>query len=54
MTAPRRHLPNRRASETFSFTVAGKEGTRDDLKSGLNCEVTYAQGSAEPTAITCQ
>ena len=36
------------------ITVAGKEGTRDDLKSGLNCEVTYAQGSAEPTAIACQ
>lgn len=36
------------------ITVAGKEGTRNDLKSGLNCEVTYAQGNNEPSAIACQ
>ena len=36
------------------ITVAGKEGKRDDLKSGLNCEVTYAQGNNEPSAIVCQ
>jgi tripartite-type tricarboxylate transporter receptor subunit TctC len=36
------------------ITVAGKEATRDDLKTGLNCEVTYTQGTAEPSAIACQ
>jgi tripartite-type tricarboxylate transporter receptor subunit TctC len=36
------------------ITVAGKAAKRDDLKSGLNCEVTYAKGNAEPSAIACK
>jgi tripartite-type tricarboxylate transporter receptor subunit TctC len=35
-------------------TIAGKEAKRGDLKSGQNCEVTYAQGSSEPSAIACK
>ncbi len=35
--------------------VAGKEGTRDDLKAGLNCEITYKpDGDHEPTEIACK
>jgi len=37
------------------ITVAGKEGTRDDLKAGLNCEITYKpDGDMEPSAIDCK
>lgn len=36
------------------ITVAGKEAKRDDLKTGQNCEVTYAKGSNEPSAIACK
>jgi hypothetical protein len=36
------------------ITIAGKEAKRGDLKSGQNCEVTYAQGSSEPSAIACK
>ncbi len=35
--------------------VAGKEGTRDDLKAGLNCEITYKpDGDMEPSNIDCK
>lgn len=36
------------------ISVAGKEAKRDDLKTGQNCEITYAAGSDEPSAITCK
>jgi tripartite-type tricarboxylate transporter receptor subunit TctC len=36
------------------ITVAGKEATREDLKTGLNCEITYEPGAKEPTSIACQ
>lgn len=36
------------------ITVIGKEAKRDALKAGQNCEVTYAAGSNEPSAIICQ
>ncbi len=36
------------------ITVAGKEAKRDELKTGQNCEVTYAAGSNEPSAIACK
>ncbi len=37
------------------IVVAGKEGTRDDLKAGLNCEITYKpDGDHEPSAIDCK
>ncbi len=35
--------------------VAGKDGTRDDLKAGLNCEITYKpDGDMEPSNIDCK
>ncbi|HEY4136337.1 MAG TPA: tripartite tricarboxylate transporter substrate-binding protein [Alphaproteobacteria bacterium] len=35
--------------------IAGKEAKRDDLKAGLNCEITYkADGDMEPSNITCK
>ncbi len=35
--------------------IAGKEGKRDDLKAGLNCEITYkTDGDMEPTNINCK
>lgn len=36
------------------ITVAGKDAKRDDLKTGLKCEVVYAVGSDEPSVIACQ
>ena len=36
------------------ITVAGKDGGRADLKNGLNCDVTYTPGNAEPSAISCK
>lgn len=36
------------------ITVAGKEATRADLKTGMNCEVTYVAGNNEPSAIACK
>jgi len=35
--------------------IAGKDGTRDDLKAGLNCDITYKpDGNMEPTLIDCK
>jgi len=35
--------------------IAGKEFKRDDLKAGLNCEITYkSDGNNEPTEIACK
>ena len=35
--------------------VAGKEGKREDLKAGLNCDITYKpDGDHEPTEIACK
>ena len=35
--------------------IAGKEGKRDDLKAGLNCDITYKpDGDHEPTEIACK
>lgn len=35
--------------------IAGKEGKREDLKAGLNCEITYKpDGDMEPTNIDCK
>ena len=35
--------------------IAGKEGKREDLKAGLNCEITYKpDGDMEPSNIDCK
>ncbi|MFN4282605.1 MAG: Bug family tripartite tricarboxylate transporter substrate binding protein [Alphaproteobacteria bacterium] len=35
--------------------IAGKEGKRDDLKAGLNCDISYKpDGDHEPTEISCK
>lgn len=36
------------------ITIAGKDAKRDELKTGQACEITYAAGSNEPSAIACQ
>lgn len=36
------------------ITRAGKEASRDELKAGLDCEVSYAAGSSEPLIIACK
>jgi hypothetical protein len=37
------------------ITVAGKDAKRDDLKTGLNCDITYkSDGDMEPTNIDCK
>lgn len=33
--------------------VSGKETPRNELKAGQTCEIVFAAGSSEPTAITC-
>ena len=36
------------------MSIAGKDAGRADLKNGLNCDVTYTPGNAEPSAIACR
>lgn len=37
------------------ITIAGKEGKREDLKAGLNCDITYKpDGDMEPSLIACK
>jgi tripartite-type tricarboxylate transporter receptor subunit TctC len=37
------------------ITIAGKEATRGDLKTGMNCEINYKSGGDnEPTTIVCK
>jgi tripartite-type tricarboxylate transporter receptor subunit TctC len=37
------------------ITIAGKESAREDLKAGLNCEITYKpDGDMEPSNIACK
>lgn len=37
------------------ITIAGKEATRQDLKAGLNCSITYKPGGEnEPVEIACK
>jgi tripartite-type tricarboxylate transporter receptor subunit TctC len=36
------------------YTFAGKSGKRSQLKPGQSCEISYAKGSKEPTAVACK